>query len=80
MKYLRWLAAAAAVLVSVLPASARKIIPVETDHVQLVLAVQDNGVLQTLHFGAKIADPAAFEDGTVGQNQECHGGNPPNSE
>ena len=61
MKYLRWLAAAAAVLVSVLPASARKIIPVETDHVQLILAVQENGVLQTLHFGAKIADPTAFE-------------------
>jgi len=62
MKHLRWLAAAVAALVSVLPASARKtVIPVETDHVQLILAVQETGVLQTLHFGAKIADPSAFE-------------------
>ena len=62
MKYLHWVAAAFATLVLALPASARKtVIPVETDHVQLILAVQDNGVLQTLHFGAKIADPSAFE-------------------
>ena len=53
MKYLRWLAAAAAVLVSVLPASARKIIPVETDHVQLILAVQDNGALDIV-LGARV--------------------------
>ena len=40
MRYLHWMAAAVAALFTVLPASARKtVIPVETDHVQLILAV-----------------------------------------
>ena len=71
MKYLHWALAAFAALVLVVPASARRtVIPVETDHVQLVLAVQENGVLQTLHFGAKIADPAAFEAFSTGRGTD----------
>lgn len=71
MKSLHWIAAAVAALVTVLPASARKtVIPVETDHTQLILAVQDNGVLQTLHFGAKIADPSAFEAFITGRGTD----------
>ena len=61
MKYLHWAVAAFATLVLAWPASARKtVIPVETEHTQLVLVAQENGVLQTVHFGAKIADPSAF--------------------
>ena len=42
-------------------ASARKtVIPIETAHTQLILTVQENGTLQTLHFGKRIADPSAF--------------------
>ena len=62
MKYLHWVAAVFAALVIAWPASARKtVIPVETEHTQLVLVAQENGVLQTLHFGARIAAPSAFE-------------------
>ena len=61
MKYLHWAVAAFAALVLAWPASARKtVIPVETADTQLVLVAQENGVLQTVHFGAKIADPSAF--------------------
>ena len=45
-----------------LPAGAapKTVIPVETADTQLVLVAQENGVLQTVHFGAKIAAPSAF--------------------
>ena len=50
-----------AVALAIPSAAARTaVIPVETEHTQLVLVALDNGVLQTVHFGAKIADPAAF--------------------
>lgn len=45
-----------------IPAVKRQVIPVETAHTQLILRVQENGVLQTLHFGALIADPNAYLD------------------
>ena len=61
MKYLHFAVAAFATLVIALPASARKtVIPVETEHTQLVLVAQENGVLQTVHFGTVVADPSAF--------------------
>ena len=62
MKYLHHLAAVLAALLLAAPfASAGKtVIPVETDHTALVLAVRGNGVLETLHYGARIADPTAF--------------------
>ena len=59
--HLHWAVAAIATLVLAWPVSARKtVIPVETADTQLVLVAQENGVLQTVHFGAKIADPSAF--------------------
>ena len=71
MKYLHWVAAAFAALVLALPATARKtVIPVETEHTQLVLVAQENGVLQTVHFGAKIADPTAFSAFRTGQGTD----------
>ena len=52
---------ALALFIPSLALQARKaVIPIETEHTQLVLAVRDNGVLETLHFGAKVADPQAF--------------------
>ena len=43
-----------------IPAGQRTVIPVETEHTQLVLVAQANRVLQTLHYGNRIADPQAF--------------------
>ena len=62
MKYLHYLAAVLAALLLAAPfASAGKtVIPVETDHTALVLAVRGNGVLETLHYGTRIVDPTAF--------------------
>ena len=61
MKYLHWMLAAFAALALTTPAWARKtVIPVETEQTALVLAVRDNGVLETLHFGIRIAAPEAF--------------------
>ena len=45
-----------------IPKVQKTVIPVETEHTQLVLMVQENGVLQTLHYGTRIADPRAFLD------------------
>ena len=45
-----------------IPAVKKQVIPVETAHTQLVLRVQENGVLQTLHYGALISDPDAYLD------------------
>ena len=71
MKYLHWAVAAFAALVLAWPASARKaVIPVETEHTQLVLVAQENGVLQTLHFGARIAAPSAFEAFRTGRGTD----------
>lgn len=55
-----------------MPAVAAKkvIIPVETDHTQLILVAQENGVLQTLHFGSKIADPQAFNRFVTGRGMD----------
>ena len=35
-----------------LAAAPKTVIPVETENTQLVMVVQENGVLQTLHYGA----------------------------
>ena len=52
-------------------AEARKtVIPIETEHTQLLLAVRDNGVLETLHFGAKVADPEAFLAFNTGRGED----------
>ncbi len=52
-------------------AEARKtVIPIETEHTQLLLAVRDNGVLETLHFGAKVADPEAFLAFDTGRGED----------
>ncbi len=52
------------------PAAGKTVIPVQTDHVQLVLVAQENGVLQTLHFGSKIADPQAFGHFSTGRGTD----------
>ena len=43
-----------------LPTVERQIIPVETDHTVLVLLVQENGEVYTLHYGARLSCPAQF--------------------
>ena len=56
---MKWGALALVMLYGQLVQAAPKtLIPVETEHTQLVMVAQENGVLQTLYFGAKIADPA----------------------
>ncbi|MBR1794692.1 MAG: alpha-galactosidase [Bacteroidales bacterium] len=45
-----------------IPAVRKQVIAVNTSKTQLVLRVQENGVLQTLHYGALIRDPEAFLD------------------
>ena len=52
-------------------ASAGKtVIPVETEHTALVLSVRENGVLETLHYGNRIADPKAFEGFVTGLSED----------
>lgn len=72
MKYLRSIGLALlAVALAVPTASARKtVIPVETEHTALVLCVRENGVLETLHFGNRIADPKAFEGFATGLSDD----------
>ena len=60
-----------AVALAVPAAAARKtVIPVETEHTQLVLVAQENGVLQTVHFGVKVADPSAFVSYRTGRGTD----------
>jgi len=72
MKYLQQMVAALAAVALLAPdVWARKtVIPVETEHTQLVLVAQESGVLQTLHFGAKISDPTAFEAFRTGRGTD----------
>ena len=51
-------------------AARKTVIPVETAHTQLVLVAQENGVLQSVHFGAKIADPSAFGSYRTGRGMD----------
>ncbi len=48
----------------------KTVIPVETEHTVLVLSVRENGVLETLHFGNRIADPKAFEGFVTGLSDD----------
>ena len=72
MKYLKCLGLVLLALALAVPApAARKaIIPVETEHTALILAVRNNGVLETLHFGTRIADPKAFEGYVTGMSED----------
>ena len=62
MKYWRCIGLAALALAWAVPATSagKTVIPVETEHTALVLAVRENGVLETLHYGNRIADSKAF--------------------
>ena len=62
MKYWRCIGLAALALAWAVPATSaeKTVIPVETEHSALVLAVRENGVLETLHYGNRIADSKAF--------------------
>ena len=72
MKYLRNGGLVLLALVLAVPtASARKtVIPVETEHTALVLSVRENGVLETLHYGNRIADPKAFGEFVTGLSED----------
>ncbi len=72
MKYLKCFGLALLALALAVPAAAgrRAIIPVETEHTALILAVRNNRVLETLHFGARIADPKAFEGFVTGLSED----------
>ena len=72
MKYLKCFGLALLALALAMPATAgrRAIIPVETEHTALILAVRNNRVLETLHFGARIADPKAFEGFVTGMSED----------
>ena len=72
MKYLRSCGLVLLALALAVPAaSARKtVIPVETDHTALILSVRDNNVLETLHYGSRIADPQAFEEFVTGLSED----------
>ena len=60
-----------AVALALPAAAARKtVIPVETENTQLVLVAQENGVLQTVHFGAKVSDPSAFASFRTGRGTD----------
>ena len=71
-KYLKYLSLAILFpIVSIAGEQPRKaVIPIETEHSQLVLAVLDNGVLETLHFGTKVADPQAFRAFETGRGND----------
>ena len=43
-----------------IPAVERQVIAIETDHTALVLLVHENGALQTLHYGARLARPEQY--------------------
>ena len=43
-----------------IPAVERQVIAVETENTALVLLVQENGLVKTLHYGAPIGDPAQY--------------------
>ena len=62
MKYWRCIGLAALALAWAVPATSagKTVIPVETEHTALVLSVRENGVLETLHYGNRIADSKAF--------------------
>jgi Alpha-galactosidase len=72
MKYLRNGGLVLLALALAVPAaSARKtVIPVETEHTALVLSVRENGVLETLHYGNRIADPKAFGEFVTGLSED----------
>ena len=70
-KRMKWGALALVMLYGQLVQAAPKtLIPVETEHTQLVMVAQENGVLQTLYFGAKIADPEAFKAFRTGRGTD----------
>jgi alpha-galactosidase len=72
MKYLRHCGLVLLALALAVPAaSARKtVIPVETEHTALILSVRENGVLETLHYGNRIADPKAFGGFVTGLSED----------
>ena len=43
-----------------IPAVERQVIAVETENTALVLLVQENGLVKTLHYGAPVGDPAQY--------------------
>ena len=72
MKLLNSLTLSLLAVAVVLPAAAARktVIPVETENTQLVLVAQENGVLQTVHFGAKVSDPSAFASFRTGRGTD----------
>ena len=58
------------VLAAPMGMAGKTVIPVETEHTALVLSVRGNGVLETLHYGTRIADPKAFEGFVTGFSED----------
>ena len=50
------------------PAVTPRIIPIETDHTQLILQVDGKGTVHTLHYGAQAGSPDQFTDFRFGGN------------
>ena len=50
------------------PAVKPRIIPIETDHTQLILQVDGKGTVHTLHYGAQAGSPDQFTDFRFGGN------------
>lgn len=50
------------------PAVTPRIIPIETDHTQLILQVDGKGTVHTLHYGAPAGNPEQFMDFRFGGN------------
>lgn len=50
------------------PAVTPRIIPIETDHTQLIIQVDGKGTVHTLHYGAQAGSPDQFTDFRFGGN------------
>ena len=70
LRYNLSLSLLAVVLAAPIASAGKTVIPVETEHTTLVLSVRENGVLETLHYGHRIADPKAFEGFVTGLSDD----------
>ena len=70
LRYNLSLSLLAVVLAAPIASAGKTVIPVETEHTALVLSVRENGVLETLHYGHRIADPKAFEGFVTGLSDD----------